>query len=64
MSKTTRHYSGKRSKRFWSRVNALPESSSSTLYYSGVLLQDMEWRVLKWLELAEDERDQRHAGKA
>lgn len=51
------HYAGGRSVRFWDRVAALPEPSRAELYSCGVLLQDMEAKVLDWLERAERDRD-------
>ena len=46
-------YSGDHSRAFWRRVNALPEKHS--LYLCGVMLQEMEGRVLRWLQQAETE---------
>jgi len=43
-----RHYSGPRSKAFWRLVNA--KDVSYDLYLVGCLLQEMEARVLRWLE--------------
>lgn len=47
------HYSGCLSTAFWRRVNALPEIKRQELYSCGVLLQEMEERVLQWLEQSE-----------
>jgi len=46
-----KHYSGPLSKEFWRRVNVLknPEAAS-TMYHAGVLLQNMEERVIHWLD--------------
>lgn len=44
------HYSGTLSKPFWRRVNALPEHRRHALYLCGVLLQELESRVLAWLK--------------
>lgn len=60
--KRSQHYSGPKSTRFWERVDALPQPARDTLYYSGVLLQDMESRVLVWLENAEAENADRAKG--
>lgn len=46
-------YSGPKSQKFWDTVNALPEPYKSEMYSCGVLLQNMEERVLKWLEHAQ-----------
>ena len=48
MRKLPRYYSGPRSKPFWKRVNA--KDVSYDLYLVGCLLQEMEERVLRWLE--------------
>ena len=50
------HYSGKLSVEFWRRVNTSTGSPTrEVLYYAGVLLQEMESRVLRWLADAEKE---------
>ncbi len=46
-------YSGPKSEAFWARVQALPKRQKDTLYAAGVLLQDIEERVLSWLEQVE-----------
>lgn len=46
-------YSGQGSTAFWARVKALPEKAHRELYACGVLLQDMEKKVLTWLQDAE-----------
>jgi hypothetical protein len=48
-------YSGynKSSVRFWKRINKLPEPNKSALYNCGVLLQNLEVSVLRWLSNAE-----------
>lgn len=43
------HYSGKLSEKFWEKINSLPKNRQSSLYASGVLLQNMEGLVLTWL---------------
>lgn len=48
-----RHYSGDASTEFWNRVNALPRPVRDELYSCGVLLQDMEDKVTRWLHEAE-----------
>ena len=47
-----KHYSGKRSRRFWQQVNALGKRDQPVLYLAGVLLQEMEERVLRLLAVA------------
>jgi hypothetical protein len=54
MKKLTRHYSGPRSKAFWGRVNA--RDNGYDLYLASVLLQEMEERVLRWLEIRLSEK--------
>lgn len=52
-----RHYSGNHSKRFWDRVNKLPRNEGGdTAYMLGVVLQELEERVLKYLEQSEARR--------
>jgi len=48
-------YSGssEKSEDFWRRVNALPEPHKTELYACGVLLQNIEQSVIKWLNDAE-----------
>lgn len=48
-------YSGPRSVKFWDRVNALPAPRRWELYSCGVLLQELEARVLRWLREAEEQ---------
>lgn len=49
-----RKYSGDGSVRFWKRVNALPRSQGGeTAYMLGCALQDLEARVLIYLDNAE-----------
>ena len=47
------HYAGPGSIRFWSRIKKLREPDHSTLYSAGVILQDVEHRILSWLVNAE-----------
>jgi len=54
--KLIRHYSGKHSEKFWERVNALKPRDQSVCYAAGVLLQDMEGKVLTWIENAEAQK--------
>jgi len=42
-------YSGKKSEKFWQLVNSLPECERNEMYLAGVLLQDMEGKILKIL---------------
>jgi len=45
------HYSGNKSKRFWDAVNKLPRNEGGeTAYMLGVVLQEVEARVLGFLE--------------
>lgn len=49
--RTARHYSGDHSTTFWRLVNAIEdESRRDVLYSAGVLLQEMESRILGWLD--------------
>ena len=45
------HYSGAQSRDFWRRINAFPGNSyeHGTLLHAGILLQELEERVLAWL---------------
>jgi len=53
-AKLNRHYSGNHSKRFWSRVNAINHAAyKDGAYLLGCSLQDLESRVLQFLENAE-----------
>ena len=47
-------YSGTRSRVFWKAVSAATGHNHRSLYLAGILLQEMESRVLAWL--AEDSR--------
>lgn len=52
--KLKRHYSGNHSKRFWDRVNKIPRNEhGETAYMLGVVLQEVELRVLRYLEQVE-----------
>lgn len=51
--KIKHRYSGKRSRKFWARVNRLPANDSNTLYSLGVALQNLEHQVLTELHNAE-----------
>lgn len=54
--KTLPRYSGRLSKPFWDRVNDLPEGPwQRAAYMTGLVLQDLEARVLQFLTLAEQE---------
>ncbi len=46
------HYSGPKSVKFWKTVN---KYNDDMLYMAGVILQDLEGRVLKMLANREDE---------
>ena len=46
-------YSGPHSREFWRRVNALPPDARDVLYACGVLLQNLEHSVLRFLSNAE-----------
>ena len=48
-------YSGKLSKEFWKRVNALPPGEQERLYTAGCILQNVEGDVLRWLAEAQRE---------
>lgn len=52
--KTASHYAGDGSLWFWDRVNALTGPSHDQCYALGVALQDLEHRVLQWLENSEE----------
>jgi hypothetical protein len=47
------HYSGDESKKFWKRVNSLPEPDNMVVYSLGVALQNLEEQVLRALTNAE-----------
>ena len=50
------HYSGDKSRAFWSRINKLtPESKRDAFYSVGCILQNLEQDVLWQLRLAEKE---------
>jgi len=53
MMRLKARYSGDLSRLFWKRVNALPSPHKEALYSCGVLLQEMESRVLNWLNADE-----------
>jgi hypothetical protein len=58
-----RRYSGNHSKRFWDRVKKLKnESDHQAAYMFGVVLQELEERVLKFLEQTEQRHAERTAG--
>ena len=49
-----RHYSSESSEWFWDRVNKLPrQQGGETAYLLGCALQDLEQRVMGYLESAE-----------
>ena len=48
-----RRYSGPASAPFWNRINELPRRDKDVLVSCGILLQNMEEDVLKWLDSAE-----------
>lgn len=55
--KRIRHYSGGSSHRFWDRVKAIPRNQGGeTAYALGCALQDLEGRVMAYLEQAEAKR--------
>jgi len=49
MKKLKCKYSGDESVEFWNRVNSLPDAEQQEMYLAGVLLQDMEEKILKIL---------------
>ena len=49
-ARTAPRYSGDLSVDFWRRINALADPDKSMLYAAGVILQDVEHRVLVWLD--------------
>lgn len=54
MKKLPRHYSGPGSKGFWRLVNA--EKHEGRIYLAAVLLQEIEERVLAWLDHPQEGR--------
>ena len=46
------HYSGALSRKFWAEVRTLKEPDHSVMYALGVVLQDLEERVLRNLAVA------------
>ena len=53
MDKKNYYYSGKKSKKFWDRVNKLKGKKQDAMYTLGVVLQNLEGDVLHMLELWE-----------
>lgn len=52
--KLKRHYSGNHSKRFWARVNSINHAAyKDGAYLLGCAMQDLEARVLQFIENAE-----------
>ena len=47
------HYSGKRSEKFWDKINKLKGKEHDFLYSMGVFLQDIEGRILQYLNSKE-----------
>jgi hypothetical protein len=43
-------YSGRKSTKFWKRINALPKSKRDEAYSLGVVLQELESTVLRLLK--------------
>jgi hypothetical protein len=43
-------YSGKKSRKFWARINALPKRKKAEAYSLGVVLQETEATVLRLLK--------------
>ena len=57
MPAQSKYYSGPRSRRFWSRINALPTASKrDVVYFLCCTLQDLESRVLQLLTTCERPR--------
>jgi len=54
VKKLPRHYSGPGSKGFWRLVNA--EKHEGRIYLAAVLLQEIEERVLAWLDHPQEGR--------
>lgn len=46
-------YSGKKSRKFWERIHALPKRKRDEAYSLGVVLQETESTVLRLLKLLE-----------
>ncbi len=44
------HYSGDASREFWGRVDSLHGKDLEAAYMMGVMLQDLEGRVLRFVE--------------
>lgn len=65
MNRQDAKYSGEESHGFWKRVNSLPSEEKRVMYACGVLLQNMEEDVLRWLVTAEIDaaREKREARK-
>lgn len=54
---TGRHYNGYGSAGFWTRVNAIPRNEGGeTAYILGCVLQNLELRVMTYLENCESKR--------
>lgn len=57
-----RHYSTDNSAKFWKRVNRIPRNEGGeTAYMLGVILQDLEERVLHYIETYERRRKNQKA---
>jgi len=56
-----KYYSGENSKEFWDRIDALKDRHGE-LYTVGVILQELESRVLRLLESAEEIDKQEEGG--
>ena len=52
-SKLVGHYSGKRSEKFWDKITKLQGKEHDFLYSMGVFLQDIEGRILQYLNSKE-----------
>ena len=63
MKNKHRRYSGPKSVQFWDRVNALPEREKDVIYFAGVLLQELEARVLRELGQYEEEAQRKKESK-
>jgi hypothetical protein len=60
--KTISYSSGVKSKKFWARINAIPELNDpeSLLYTLGCILQSVEGQVIRELERCEKKAKEQH----
>lgn len=50
-NRSVRHYSGDKSRKFWDRINSLPEPHRVIAYTLGVVLQNVETDILRLIDI-------------